>query len=328
MNNKIRIGICGYGKLGRGVESELGKHSEYELAAIFTRRDPAGVNPIDPGVPVVSADGAVAWKGKIDVMLLCGGSANTLPVQGPALAAHFNTIDSFDTHAKIPDYFKAVDSAARAGGNVSVISVGWDPGLFSLMRLYTTAILPVGSTYTFWGKGVSQGHSEAVRGLEGVIDAVQYTVPNDDALTRARGGENPLLTTREKHTRLCYVVAAEEADKAGIERKIKKMPHYFDEYDTTVEFIGADELKANHGGLPHGGRVIRAGTTGHGNKQIAEFSLALDSNPEFTASVLLACARAAFRLSQKGERGARTIFDIPPVLLSPLSAEEAVKRLL
>ena len=261
-------------------------------------------------------------------MILCGGSANDLPEQGPEFAKIFNTVDSFDTHAKIPAYFKAVDASAKSAGKISIISIGWDPGLFSLMRLYAGAILPAGKTYTFWGKGVSQGHSDAIRGIEGVLDAVQYTIPVDSAMKKIRNGETPALTAREKHTRLCYVVAAENADKKRIEKEIKEMPNYFDEYDTTVNFISAAELKAAHGKLPHGGNVIHMGATGAGNNHAIEFSLKLDSNPEFTASVLLAYARAAYKLSAKGERGARTIFDIPPVLLSSSSAEELIKNLL
>ena len=328
MNKKIRIAVCGYGNLGRGVESEILKNPDLELAAVFTRRKPAGSVKIKANAPVVHVDAAKDWKDKIDVMILCGGSANDLPEQGPEFAKIFNTVDSFDTHAKIPAYFKAVDASAKSAGKISIISIGWDPGLFSLMRLYAGAILPAGKTYTFWGKGVSQGHSDAIRGIEGVLDAVQYTIPVDSAMKKIRNGETPALTAREKHTRLCYVVAAENADKKRIEKEIKEMPNYFDEYDTTVNFISAAELKAAHGKLPHGGNVIHMGATGAGNNHAIEFSLKLDSNPEFTASVLLAYARAAYKLSAKGERGARTIFDIPPVLLSSSSAEELIKNLL
>ncbi|MCL2145236.1 MAG: diaminopimelate dehydrogenase [Endomicrobia bacterium] len=328
MEKKIRIGICGYGNLGRGVEAEIVKNPDLELAAVFTRRQPAESLQIKANAPVVHVDSAAEWKDKIDVMILCGGSANDLPVQGSEFAKIFNTVDSFDTHAKIHDYFKAVDSSARSGSNISIISIGWDPGLFSLMRLYMGSIIRTGKTYTFWGKGVSQGHSDAIRGIEGVVDAIQYTIPVDHAVEKIRNGENPELTAREKHTRLCYVVATEDADKKRIEKEIKEMPNYFDEYDTSVCFISADELKADHGKLPHGGNVIHMGKTGETNKHIIEFSLKLDSNPEFTASVLLSYARAAYKLSAKGECGARTIFDIPPILLSPLDIEEAIKNLL
>lgn len=327
MNKKIRIGICGYGNLGKGAETEISKNPDMELAAVFTRRKPAESLQIKTKAPVVHVDNAAEWKNKIDVMILCGGSANDLPKQGPEFAKIFNTVDSFDTHAKIPDYLEKMDRSAKSGGNISVISIGWDPGMFSLMRLYMGFIIPAGKTYTFWGKGVSQGHSDAVRGIKGVSDAIQYTVPVDSAMKRIRSGENPELSAREKHTRVCYVVAAEGADKERIEREIKEMPNYFDGYDTAVYFISAAELKANHNKLPHGGNVIRMGTTGCGNRHAIEFSLKLDSNPEFTASVLLAYARAAHKLRKKGETGARTIFDIPPVLLSA-EADEAVKNLL
>jgi len=328
MDKKIKVGICGYGNLGRGVESEIGKNADMEFAAVFTRRKPAEALKIQADVPVVHTDGAAGWKDKIDVMILCGGSANDLPAQGPGFAGVFNTVDSFDTHAKIPDYFARMDGAAKAGNKISVVSVGWDPGLFSLMRLYTGAVLPAGKTYTFWGKGVSQGHSDAVRGVQGVLDAVQYTVPIDSVVRRIRNGETPELSAREKHTRVCYVVAAAGADKRRIEQEIKQMPYYFDEYDTAVHFVSAEELKAEHGTLPHGGSVIRAGTTGIGHQHSLEFSLKLDSNPEFTASVLLAYARAAYRLSQKGESGARTVFDVPPALLWSAGTMDAVQNLL
>lgn len=328
MSKKIRIGICGYGNLGRGVEAGLSQNPDMELTAVFTRRKPASSLKIKSSVPVAHVDEAAQWKDKIDVMILCGGSANDLPEQGPALAKIFNTVDSFDTHAKIPAYFKAVDASAKAGGNLSIISIGWDPGMFSIMRLYMGSILPKGATYTFWGKGVSQGHSDAIRQIEGVTDAIQYTIPVDAAKEKIRSGQTPALTAREKHTRLCYVVAAENADKNSIEKQIKEMPNYFDEYDTTVHFISAEELKANHASLPHGGNVIHMGTTGAGNKHVAEFSLKLDSNPEFTSSVLIAYARAAYKLAANGGHGARTIFDIPPALLSAFSEEEIVKNLL
>jgi len=328
MIRKIKVGICGYGNLGKGVESEIGKNPDMELVAVFTRRKPTDSLQIKANVPVVHVDDAAMWKDKIDVMILCGGSANDLPVQGPEFAKLFNTVDSFDTHAKIPEHFKRMDGSAKSGNHISVISIGWDPGLFSLMRLYMGSIIPSGKTYTFWGKGVSQGHSEAIRGIEGVTDAIQYTIPVESAMGRVRSGENPELGAREKHTRLCYVVVAEGADKDRIENEIKGMPHYFDEYDTTVHFISADKMKADHNKLPHGGNVIHMGTTGGGNSQVMEFSLKLDSNPEFTSSVLLTYARAAYRLSAKGECGARTIFDITPILLSGLETEDVISRLL
>ena len=328
MNERIRIAICGYGNLGRGVESEIANNPDLELVAVFTRREPSESIRIKANVPVVHVNSSEEWKDKIDVMILCGGSANDLPEQGPEFARIFNTVDSFDTHAKIPDYFKAIDTSARANGNISIVSIGWDPGLFSLLRLYLGVIIPDGKTHTFWGQGVSQGHSDAIRGIEGVENAIQYTIPVESAIERIRAGENPELTTREKHTRLCYVVAEDGADKTRIEREIKEMPNYFSDYDTTVNFISREDLKANHSKLMHGGRVIRMGKTGDGNNHVMEFSLALDSNPEFTASVLIAYARAAYKLSQKGESGARTIFDIPPILLSGLDSNDVIKNLL
>ncbi|MCL2049807.1 MAG: diaminopimelate dehydrogenase [Defluviitaleaceae bacterium] len=318
MSGKIRIGICGYGNLGRGVESEIVKHNDMELVAMFTRRK--ALAPAS-NVPVLHVDSAREWKDKIDVMLLCGGSAKDLPEQAPAFARIFNTVDSFDTHARIPQYLQAVNEAAISGKNVSIVSVGWDPGLFSLMRLYMGAIIPQGQTYTFWGEGVSQGHSDAIRKIDGVTQATQYTIPIESALQRIRNGETPDLTAREKHTRLCYVVAASGASLEKIEREIKEMPNYFSDYDTTVHFISAEEMNAKHSRLPHGGNVIHMGQTGGGNKQQIEFSLKLDSNPEFTSSVLLAYARAAYMLASKGEVGARTVLDVPPVLLSPLGGE-------
>jgi len=328
MNHKIKIAICGYGNLGRGVESEIVKNADMELVAVFTRRKPTDSFKINADVPVIHTDDAALWKDKVDVMVLCGGSAKDLPEQGPRFAKLFNTVDSFDTHARIPDYLAAMDESAKAGNRVSIVSVGWDPGLFSLMRLYMGAVIPAGKTYTFWGKGVSQGHSDAVRGVEGVLDAIQYTVPSEPALQAIRGGATPELAAREKHTRLCYAVAADGADKARIERQIKEMPYYFDQYDTTVNFISMDELKANHRGLAHGGAVLHTGATGVASRQAMEFSIKLDSNPEFTASVVLAYARAAYRLSQQGVCGAKTVFDIPPVLLFAGGAEEAVGKLL
>ena len=326
----IRIGIYGYGNLGRGVEAAIRQNSDTELTAVFTRRDPASVKIATEGTEVVSADKVEEYKDKIDVMIICGGSATDLPVQTPKLVKLFNVIDSFDTHAKIPTHFANVDAAAKDGGNVGIISVGWDPGMFSLNRLYANCILTDGADYTFWGKGVSQGHSDAVRRIEGVADARQYTVPVEKALEAVRAGGNPELTTREKHTRVCYVVAEEGADKARIEEEIKTMPNYFSDYDTTVNFITAEEMKRDHSGLPHGGLVIRSGKTGLNgeHKQIIEYSLKLDSNPEFTACVLVAYARAAYRLANEGVRGCKSVFDIPPAYLSSLSHEEIISHLL
>ena len=314
----MRIAILGYGNLGRGVESAVRQNPDAELVAVFTRRDPASVTLRTAGVPVLSADHALDMKDKIDVLILCGGSATDLPVQTPAFAEHFNVVDSFDTHAKIPAHFKAVDAAAKKSGHIAVISAGWDPGMFSLNRLYARAILPDGADYTFWGKGVSQGHSDAVRRIEGVLDARQYTIPVPAALEAARSGEAPKLTARQMHTRECFVVAAEGADKARIEREIVTMPNYFDAYDTTVHFISMEEMKRDHAGIPHGGRVIRSGKTGLDgeNKHVIEYKLTLDSNPEFTSSVLLACARAAARLHAEGAVGCKTLLDIPPAYLS------------
>ena len=326
---KIRIGIVGYGNIGRGVEQAIARNDDMELKAVFTRRDPATVAIKTPGAEVKHFDDMLSMRDAIDVMMLCGGSATDLPVMGPEIAANFNTIDSFDTHAKIPEYFANVDKAAKAGNNVSIISVGWDPGMFSLNRLYAESILVQGSTYTFWGKGVSQGHSDAIRRIDGVKNAIQYTVPIEEAVDRVRTGSEPELTTREKHLRECYVVAEEGADKAAIEQAIKTMPNYFDEYDTTVTFISEEELKENHSKMSHGGFVIRTGETGtEGNKHVIEYSLKLDSNPEFTASVLVAYARAAYRLSQKGENGARSVFDIAPALLSQKTPEQLRAQIL
>ena len=321
--DKIRRGIVGYGNIGRGVEQSIKRNADMELKAVFTRRDPASVKIQTEGAEVKHFDDMEAMKDEIDVMILCGGSATDLPVIGPKVAASFNTIDSFDTHAKIPEYFANVDKAAKEGKNVSIISVGWDPGMFSLNRLYAESILVQGSTYTFWGKGVSQGHSDAIRRIEGVKNGIQYTVPIEAAVDQVRSGSEPELTTRQKHLRECYVVAEEGADKAAIEEAIKTMPNYFDEYDTTVTFITEEELKANHSKMPHGGFVIRTGETGcEGNKHVIEYSLRLDSNPEFTGSVLVAYARAAHRLSKKGESGARSVFDIAPAMLSQMTPEE------
>ena len=327
--SKIRIGIVGYGNIGRGVEQAIKRNEDMELAAVFTRRDPASVKVATEGAKVVHMDDMLSMKGDVDVMVLCGGSATDLPVMGPEIAADFNTIDSFDTHAKIPEYFASVDKAAKEGNNISIISVGWDPGMFSLNRLYAESILVQGSTYTFWGKGVSQGHSDAIRRIPGVKNAIQYTVPVDEAVDQVRSGSEPKLTTRDKHTRECYVVAQEGANKAEIENAIKTMPNYFDEYNTTVHFISEEELKRDHSKMPHGGFVIRTGETGEeGNKHVIEYSLKLDSNPEFTASVLIAYARAAYRLNQKGENGARSVFDIAPALLSMKTPEQLRKEIL
>ena len=327
--DKIRIGIVGYGNIGKGVEKAIARNEDMELAAVFTRRDPASVKIATETAVVKTMEDMKSMKGEIDVMVLCGGSATDLPVMGPQIAADFNTIDSFDTHARIPEYFENVDKAAKAGGNVGIISVGWDPGMFSLNRLYAESILVQGSTYTFWGKGVSQGHSDAIRRIEGVKNAIQYTVPIEEAVERVRSGSEPELSTREKHLRECYVVAEEGADKALIEKTIKEMPNYFADYDTTVTFVSEEELKAEHSKMPHGGFVIRTGETGReGNKHVIEYSLKLDSNPEFTSSVLVAYARAAHRLANNGDCGAKTVFDIAPGLLSMKSAEQLRKEIL
>ena len=326
----MRIGIVGYGNLGRGVESAIRQNADMELVAVFTRRDPATVKIKTAGVPVLPLEEALRMKDLIDVMILCGGSAKDLPEQSPAFAKHFNIIDSFDTHARIPEHFENVDAAAREGGRVAIISVGWDPGLFSLNRMYAGAILPDGCDYTFWGKGVSQGHSDAIRRIEGVVDARQYTIPVAEALAAVRGGENPELTTREKHTRECFVVAEEGADLARIEREIVTMPNYFADYDTTVHFISMEELKRDHSGIPHGGVVIRSGKTGWDleNSHIIEYSLKLDSNPEFTSSVLVAYARAAVRMNAEGVVGCKTVLDVAPAYLSPKGGEELRRTLL
>ena len=326
----IRVAIFGYGNLGRGVECAIKNAEDMNLVAVFTRRNPETVKILSENVPVYHIDKAESMKDAIDVMILCGGSAKDLPEQSPALAKNFNIIDSFDTHAKIPEHFANVDLAAKHSGKVAIISVGWDPGLFSLNRLYASAILPHGNDYTFWGKGVSQGHSDAIRRIDGVLDARQYTIPIDAALSSVRSGGNPSLTTREKHKRECFVVLKEGADKEKIEREIVTMPNYFADYDTTVTFISAEEMLENHSSLPHGGFVIRSGKTGWEceNDAIIEYSLKLDSNPEFTASVLVAYARAAARLSDKGESGCKSVFDIPPAYLSPLSGSELRKNLL
>lgn len=326
----IRIGILGYGNLGRGVECAIRQNDDMELAAVFTRRDPNTVSILTKSAQVLPAEELAAWKDKLDVLILCGGSATDLPVQTPECARLFNVIDSFDTHARIPEHFANVDAAAKEGGHVGIISVGWDPGMFSLNRMYANAILPQGSDYTFWGKGVSQGHSDAIRRIPGVKDARQYTIPVEAALEAVRNGENPVLTTRQKHTRECFVVLEEGADAAAVEEAIKTMPNYFADYDTTVQFISEEELKANHSGIPHGGFVIRSGKTGwEGEHQhLIEYRLKLDSNPEFTSCVLAAYARAAYRLSQEGVSGCKTVFDIAPAYLSPVSNEELRRTML
>lgn len=326
----IRIGILGYGNLGRGVECAIKHSPDMELKAVFTRRNPETVTILTKDANVYSIDEAEKMADEIDVMILCGGSATDLPVQTPKFAKLFNTIDSFDTHAKIPEHFSAVDTASKEGNKVSIISVGWDPGMFSLNRLYADSILPNGADYTFWGKGVSQGHSDAIRRVEGVKDGKQYTIPKEEALEAVRSGNNPALTTRQKHLRECFVVAEEGADKAKIEETIKTMPNYFDEYDTIVHFISEEELKRDHSGIPHGGFVIRSGKTGWNDEHnhIIEYNLKLDSNPEFTSSVLVAYARAAYRLSKEGQSGCKTVFDIAPAYLSPKTGEEIRAHLL
>lgn len=326
----IRIGIWGYGNLGRGVECALKQNPDMELAGVFTRRDPKTVQILTEGASVYSTEDVEKMKDAVDVMILCGGSATDLPVQTPKCAQMFHVVDSFDTHAKIPEHFAKVDEAAKSNGKIGIISVGWDPGMFSLNRMYANALLPNGTDYTFWGKGVSQGHSDAVRRIDGVKDAKQYTIPVDSALDAVRNGDTPELTTRQKHTRECYVVAEEGADLARIENEIKTMPNYFSDYDTTVHFISEEELKKNHSGIPHGGFVIRSGKTGWNeeNAHVIEYSLKLDSNPEFTSSVLVAYARAAYRLSQEGQSGCKTVFDIAPAYLSAQSSEELRKQLL
>ena len=326
----IKIGIVGYGNLARGVEAAIRQNPDMELVAIFTRRDPQSLQICTPGVPVVAIQDANNWVGKIDMMILCGGSATDLPEMTPSFAKMFNVVDSFDNHANIPTHFAAVDTAARENGNIAVISTGWDPGLFSVNRLYASAILPEGKDYTFWGKGVSQGHSDAVRRLPGVLDCRQYTIPVEEAMDRVRKGENPELTTREKHTRYCYVVAEDGADKAAIEQAIKTMPNYFAPYDTTVEFITAEQMARDHSGLPHGGSVIRSGKTGFDGEstQTIEYKLTLGSNPQFTASVLVACARAAMTMKARGRTGCVTILDMAPADLSPMTREDMLAHLL
>ena len=324
------IGIIGYGNLGRGVECAIKQNPDMELVAVFTRRDPQTVKVLTPGVTVASVADVAEWKDKIDVMIICGGSATDLPKQTPEYAKLFNVVDSFDTHAKIPEHFANVDAAAKAAGKVALISCGWDPGMFSLNRLYANCILPEGKDYTFWGKGVSQGHSDAIRRVPGVKNGKQYTIPVEAALEAVRSGSNPELTTREKHTRECFVVLEEGADAAAVEQAIKTMPNYFADYDTTVHFISEEELERDHAGIPHGGFVIRTGKTGWNgeNKHVIEYSLKLDSNPEFTSSVIVAYARAIARLSNEGVSGCKTVFDIAPAYLSPLSGDEIRAHLL
>ena len=324
---KIRVAIAGYGNLGRGVELAVGAAPDMELVALFTRRDPKSVKTAS-GVKVYPMAAAAEMKDEIDVCVLCGGSANDLPEQTPELAKYFNVIDSFDTHARIPEHFKRVDEVCRAAGKVGMISVGWDPGMFSLMRLLGGAVLPSGEDYTFWGRGISQGHSDAIRRIPGVVDARQYTVPKEEALARVLGGESPALTTREKHLRECYVVAEDGADKDAIKEAIVTMPNYFADYDTVVNFITLEELRRDHAGIPHGGRVIRTGRTGEKNTHVIEYSLKLDSNPEFTASVITAYARATYRLSAEGEVGCKTVFDIAPKYLYPDSPDFQREHLL
>lgn len=321
---KTRIGILGYGNLGRGVECAVRQNDDMELVAVFTRRNPDSVSILTESAAVCNVADVADWKDKIDVMILCGGSATDLPEQTPEYVKYFNVIDSFDTHARIPEHFANVDAAAKASAHIGIISVGWDPGMFSLNRLYANAILPDGKDYTFWGKGVSQGHSDALRRIDGVANAKQYTIPIDSALEAVRSGSNPELTTRQKHTRECFVVLEEGADAAKVENEIKTMPNYFADYDTTVHFISEEELLANHSGIPHGGFVLRSGVTGWNgeNKHLIEYSLKLDSNPEFTSSVLIAYARAAHRLASEGQSGCRTVFDIAPAYLSAKSGEE------
>lgn len=326
--SKIRIGIIGYGNLGRGVQLAIKQNPDMELVAVFTRRDPSTIEVNDTSVGVHLVDEAKDFQDKIDVMILCGGSAKDLPEQTPQIARDFHTIDSFDTHALIPEFFDKVDKEAKASNKVSIISVGWDPGLFSLNRLLGEVVLPEGNTYTFWGDGLSQGHSDAVRRIEGVKNAVQYTLPVKEAVDRIRNGEQPTLSTREKHTRECFVVLEEGTNKEVVEKQIVTMPNYFADYDTTVHFISEEELQQNHSGMPHGGFVIRSGVSGNGDQQLMEFSLKLESNPNFTSSVLVAYARAAYRLGQSGQSGAKTVYDIPFGLLSPKSPEQLRAELL
>lgn len=326
----MRIGILGYGNLAKGVECAIGQNDDLELSAVFTRRSPEKVNIVTPGVPVYNTADILEHKDEIDVLIICSGSATDMPKQTPEYAKHFNVIDSFDTHARIPEHFANVDKSAKESGHTALISAGWDPGMFSLNRLYAECILPEGKSYTFWGKGVSQGHSDAIRRIEGVKNGKQYTIPSESALEAVRAGKNPELTTREKHTRECFVVAEEGADLERIVHEIKTMPNYFADYDTTVHFITEEELERNHAGIPHGGFVIRSGVTGRNkeNKHVIEYSLKLDSNPEFTASVIVAYARAIDRLHREGITGCKTVFDIAPAYLSRLSGEDIRAHLL
>ncbi len=328
MSSKIRVGIAGYGNLGRGVELAIAQNPDMELVSVFTRRDPASVTLHNASVPVLPLDGIEQHRGAIDVLILCGGSKNDLPEQGPALARWFNTVDSFDTHARIPEYHAAVDASAQGAQTTALIAVGWDPGLFSLNRVYGECVLPVGETYTFWGKGLSQGHSDAIRRVPGVAGGVQYTLPIDAAVQRVRDGEQPVLSTREKHKRQCFVVLADDADAHAVREAIVTMPDYFADYDTEVNFIDAETLARDHSAMPHGGFVIRSGQSGSGTQQVVEYSLALGSNPEFTSSVLVAYARAAYRMNQQGQIGAKTVFDVAPGLLSPKSPAQLRKELL
>lgn len=325
MSDKIKIAICGYGNLGKGVEKEIVKSEDMQLVAVFSRRDTI---EIASDVPVINIKDIDKWTKKVDVVIMCGGSATDLPMQVPMVAKMFNTVDSFDTHAKIPEYFKSVNESAISANKTSLISGGWDPGMFSVMRAYANAIMDQGTTYTFWGKGVSQGHSDAIRRVSGVKNGVQYTIPIEEAIERVRNGENPELTTADKHLRECFVVAEDGANKEAIENEIKTMPNYFSDYNTIVHFISEEELKANHSKMPHGGFVIHSAETGNGNKQIIEYSLKLDSNPEFTASALIALARATYRMNKSGQYGAKTILDVPPALMCKKSAEELRKELL
>ena len=326
----IKIGILGYGNLGKGIEAAIRQNDDMELVAVFTRRNPDTVKIMSENIPVYHIDKLTEMKEDIDVLILCGGSATDLPIQTPEYVKYFNVVDSFDTHAKIPEHFANVDKNAMESGKIGIISVGWDPGMFSIARMYSGAILPDGKDYTFWGKGVSQGHSDAIRRIDGVKDAKQYTIPVEDALNAVRNGENPELSVREKHTRLCYVVAEDGADKARIENEIKTMPNYFADYDTTVCFITEEELKRDHSGIPHGGFVIRSGKTGFNgeNSHIIEYSLKLDSNPEFTSSVIVAYARAAYRMNLEGQKGCKTVFDVAPSYISKESPSELRKKLL
>lgn len=326
----MKIGILGYGNLGRGIECAAKQNKDMEVTCVFTRRDPSTVKIQTPTAGVYNVKDILSHKDEIDVLIICGGSATDLPTQTPEYAKYFNVIDSFDTHARIPEHFDNVDKAAKESGHIAMISVGWDPGMFSLNRVYASSILPDGADYTFWGRGVSQGHSDAIRRIDGVLDARQYTVPVPEALERVRSGEQPELTTRQKHTRECYVVAAPGADKARIEKEIKEMPNYFADYDTTVTFICQEELDANHKGIPHGGCVIRTGKTGWNleNNHVIEYNLKLDSNPEFTTSVLVCYARAMMRMYEEGQRGCKTVLDVPPAYLSSLSGEELREHLL